>query len=81
MELKLLKMISKPSKVLRGGITIKKRENCGLLSKWGGGGQKKNYETYNRGEGVQFIARKNRQERLKVLPVIYILLSIHYLVS
>ena len=26
----------------------------------------KNYETYNRGEGFQFIARKRRQERLKV---------------
>ena len=45
---------------------------------------KKNYKTYNRGEGFQFIARKSRQESLKVkrepLPVTYILLYIHYLV-
>ena len=42
---------------------------------------RKNYETYNRGEGFQLFARKIRQERSKgnhFLVLIYLLSSINY---
>ena len=44
MELKLLKMISKPSKVLRGGITIK---NGKIADFFPNRGQKKNKKVRN----------------------------------